>query len=293
VSDTYSNVYTDSYAGSPVDPGDVSLVCTQIPGRPTVQVTATNIDTAPHRFEVRRSAAVAGRHEVRWLHRRLLNASASATAIDDEAPLGVPFTYTLYADGNPVTTSSEFQFDGPWTADGVPAWAWLRHLSLPSLSVPVAISALPTMTRTGRSGTFYPLGSGRPVVTSWPRGGREGELELVTLTDAGRQALLRLLDDGTPLQLATDSYFSVDESGLYMAVTDVVEERPVDTGIDQARWLRLTFIEVDAPVAAGAQGSISTYADLDAAYATYEALLTASVNNGWDYQDVLVGNVLP
>jgi hypothetical protein len=267
---------------------NVTMNLTELTDRPAVQIALTNNEAIARTVRVRRTSGVAGSKVVRWLMDVPLAASGNLTAIDDEAPLGVPFTYALYIDDVFYVSSSSISLDGPWVVDGAPSWAWLRHLTAPALSTPVLISSSPELTREGRYGEHVPIGAALPVVTYAPRAGRTGDISLVTLTGASRDSVIELLRDGSVLQLAADPRFGVDSGGLYMAVTSAVEVRPVDNGNDDARLWNLSVTEVAAPPVAGQQGSLRDYNDLLSEWSDY-AELRDSGQDGVDYFDVLTG----
>jgi len=266
---------------------DPTLSATVLSGRPSIQLIIDNVDASAHTVTVTRTAPVAGLSVVRWASEVELPAGDAMTVIDDEAPIGATFSYTLYSDTVAVDTAGPFTFSGPWTVDGMPSWAWLRHLTLPSLSIAVVVSSLPSVSRPGRAGTFLPMGAALPVMTAWPRGGRAGDLSIISLSNEHTQAIIDLLADGSAIQFAADPRFGVNQDGLYMAVTDLTEERPVDNGDDEARIFTLTFTEVAAPPPIGGQGALHTYQEVLDAYATYTQVRDLGSSEGWTYRELL------
>lgn len=293
MADVYTDLYTDLYGEEPgVPPGVVTITATVQTGRPTVLLTVENTDDAAVVVRVERSTGIGGLRTIRYLQEQTIQPGASAVALDDEGPLGVPYVYSLYV-GTP-TFEPAWQEDttaithtGPWTVDGKPTYAWLRHLTLPALSRPVLIESDAAHSRHGRQGEFLPLGAGLPVVTASPRGGRRGTLTLLAPTSATADTISDLIEDGSPLQLATDPRYNVRGGGYYLSVGDAEQARWEDDGITDGWTWSLPYVEVAAPPPAGAQGAITTYADLAAAYATYEELLAAAMTNGWVYRDLL------
>ena len=288
MADLYTATYTDVYgAGTGTPGGAITLTVTAITGRPTNQMLLENADSVPHILSVTRSRGVAGQRAVRWATEVTIQPGASHAFIDDEAPIGATFTYSVFSDGVLNQESAEVLFSGPWMVDNEPTYAWLRHLSLPALSVPIIIEGLEEIQREAVYGEFTPLWAGKPVVTQAPRGSRSGTLSLLTLTNTGADQLEDILDDSTPVQLATDPQYNVRDGGMYLAIPNMTQGRWHDDGISPERTFDLKFIEVDAPPVTTEQGSLKTYAELLAAYVTYAALLADATANGWKYRDLL------
>lgn len=266
---------------------DPTVSATQIENRPTFQLVLTNDDVEDHTLTVTRTKYVGKMGTVRWANSVLVAAGQSLTLIDDEPPIGRSFRYTLYSDGVVVDNDGPYTVDAPWSVDGAPSWAWLKHLSTPTLSVPIVISSMPELTREGRSGVFVPIGASLPVVTSFPRGGRAGELVILTMGEQSAQAVNALVDDGTALQFVADPGFGVDRNGMYVAVTDFSEERLVDSGTDHARLFHLQLVEVNAPPPIGGQGVLHTYNELFDYYGNYGAIRDLGLTASWTYVDLL------
>lgn len=149
---------------------------------------------------------------------------------------------------------------------------WLKHPGRPSLNTTVRVGVAPNVTRPVSQGVFEVLGRQMPVAVSMRRSMFRGDLQLVTFDETERNALLLLLDDGTPLLLQAPSGYGI--GNVYISVGDVSEERATGVGSEWARRWTLPFVVVDRP--AGAALAVgNTWSDVLSAYASWDAMRIA------------------
>jgi hypothetical protein len=148
----------------------------------------------------------------------------------------------------------------------------LKHPGRPALNAAVRVSEGPSLTRPVAQGIFDVLGRQTPVAVSMRRNSARGDLHLVTFDDAEREALLLLLDDGTPLLLQTPSGYGV--GNVYIAVGEVSEERATGFGPEPLRRWTLPFVVVDRPTGA-ALAVGNSWADILASYGSWDAMRAA------------------
>lgn len=162
--------------------------------------------------------------------------------------------------------------------------AWLRHPGVPSLSMVADISGDASRVHAANRAVLEPLGRAYPiVVTDGQRKAPVSSLTLETDTLLQRQALLDLVADCAVLLLDVPPAWASGLDHQYVSLGDITEDR-VNRRKDVA-WRRYTvpYDVVDAP-AGGLQAQrtyadllvYSTYADLDAAYATYTDMLSGA-----------------
>jgi hypothetical protein len=186
---------------------------------------------------------------------------------DYEAPLDVDFYYRATSPDVPGVELLSRTYSIPALDRSM-----LKHPGRPALNASVRIGAAPNMTRPVTQGVFEVLGRTTPVAVSMRRSAARGELQVVTLDEDERDALLLLLDDGTPLLLQTPSGYGV--GNIYVAVGELSEERVTGLGAEWARRWTLPFVVVDRPVGeALAVGN--TWADVLASYTSWDAMRTA------------------
>lgn len=163
----------------------------------------------------------------------------SWTAVDYEAPFDRPVTYvaTTGDDRDDTLTSDLVSLPG----DG---YAWLRHLTDPSRSRRVHLTAAPDLDRASKSGSYPVLGRSRPVATTDARQAATGSLTVYTGTRAERDDLLALLDDGTVLQLAMPDSSAAT---FYLLPGDLSEKRIGGYGPAPERLFSLDFAVVERP----------------------------------------------
>lgn len=244
--------------------------------RGAVAVLIGNSGPGAATVTLERSAGVGGVTAVRKVTGYTIPDGGSVAVVDPEAPIGVSFTYRVLnaSTGAVLATSGAILLDGPWVVDGVAAFAILKHLFDTSLSTPVLIKSIDELTRPSVSDTFRPLGAKLPVVTAQPRGGREGTIELVSLSAEHTQKIVDLLADGSVVQLVTLPRFDLEGDGLYMAVGDWSEQRFVsENGDEETRVLSLDIVEVLPPDPGAPTASAYSWAGVVADYTSWTDLL--------------------
>jgi hypothetical protein len=159
---------------------------------------------------------------------------------DFEAPLDQIFYYQVHSADRPgeTITSPTYRMDSAGKT-------WLKHPGRPFLNMPVEVAAPPDLARPVAQGVFEVLGRARPIAVTMRRGSERGDLVLNTRTDAGRSALLGLVEDGSPLFLSTPAGYGI--GSVYVAVGEVTERRLTGLGRTQNRQWQLPFTVVDRP----------------------------------------------
>ncbi len=202
-----------------------------------------------------------------------------AAITDYEAPLGVPVTWRV------TIRSSDGASWRSYTSDAItlPAdetTAWLKDPGLPQRSCRVTVAPpMPTWRTTAQQGVNQIRGRRLPVVISDVRGGRTGELTVVTETSAERQALDWVLQPGSVLLLQWPPEWGEDD--MYVSVGDVTAAPIADFAQFHDRTWVLPLTEVDRPVG-GITGSANrtwqTVKDEGATWADVLAGKTAWLN---------------
>jgi hypothetical protein len=233
----------------------------------TVGITAVTQDVWPVRVQVTVTGLIAGDlvtiDRVQGSTRTAVRGADAITAtdpslvvVDAELPFGVAVSYEVTIDG--VVTASTAPATYTLTGGKV-----ALSDAITGQAAEVAITAWPSRRRVRAATRFDP--GGRPVVVAGPLGGAEGQIEVLTMTDVSRDALIDLIAAATSgvLQLRQPGgYGGVD---CYIAVLDVTENRVSQDGSDQRRKITLSVVEVD-PWPAGFAARGWTLADLAAAY---------------------------
>lgn len=188
-----------------------------------------------------------------------LSVNGSVTVVDYEAPIGRQVSYQA--------STSDPLSEPVVLAGTVP---WLVHLTKPALSVPLDLrpGTLQQETRALSTGTFYPIGRGRPItVSDGARRSAASSLVAMTQDEAGLQRLLDLLDDGSVLLLNLPPSMGAQVTTSYIQIGDLTVARWDAGVIDGNRDLTLPFLVVDPPVSgqgvwlpgpAGGGGSVGT-----------------------------------
>lgn len=214
-------------------------------GTPTVtEVTATRTDVTGKSYPVRTSDGdplpVSGGVAVLW---------------DYEAPYGTTSTYSVAASGATTVTDTALL--------DVTA-VWLVHPGVPSRSMAVFVTELGELTRAVDRGLFAVIGRNDPIaVTGGARGTASGMLGLRTKTDAERNALNLLLDDGATLLLnLPPTGWGMDP--CYISVGDVSVARTIEYAPHPWREWSLPYQVVYRP--AGGSQSLRTWETIAAEY---------------------------
>lgn len=190
--------------------------------------------------------------------------SGAFVGIDYEAPFGETFYYqaTTTEPGFAPISSSSIILDT--------ARSMLKHPGQPALNTWITVELGPKLDRPITQGIHDVLGRSTPIAVSMRRSSIRGELSLLTFTADERKALLALVDDGTPLLLATPRGYGL--GNVYLAVGDVSEERLAGYGLEPTRRWTLPFVVVDRPTG-GAQPAGNSWADVLGTYTSWQAAL--------------------
>ncbi len=189
--------------------------------------------------------------------------SGTATVFDYESQFGAAVSYTATAGGTSVTSNSV-------TLD--PANAWLRHPSIPSLSLELPRVHEDTdgqRTYASTRSVFTPLGRATPIVlTEGVRRSPETTLIVHTVTLAEKRRLIDLVRGEAVLLLTTPPAFGWDLEHEYVSIGDVTVARlPGSWGELPNRYVTLPYTVVDRP--AGGVIAQYTFADVLAEHPTF------------------------
>ncbi|MEV5319161.1 hypothetical protein AB0K92_16150 [Streptomyces sp. NPDC052687] len=175
-----------------------------------------------------------------------------AVAADYEAPLGTPVQWRAALYDTAGVLKLSYTSD-PVTLEAEETSVWLKDPGLPQRSVKVTVATpMPTWQRAARQGVTQVRGRRLPVVISDVRGGRTGDLTIVTETDADRRALWWVLDAGSTLLLQWPPGWG--EEDMYVQVGDVSSAPVVEYAEFHDRTWTLPLTEVDRPIG-GVTGS--------------------------------------
>lgn len=245
------------------------------PPRVRLDVTDTGDSPALNAANVFRVSASGTRSPVRTGDGNplVLSGSGPRTALlyDYEMSYGLSVTYTTAESSGMFSNSISVTEDVPW----------LVHPGDPSLSVPLVVIETGVRSSAVRRGVHQPMGRAAPVVrTSGVRSAPEYVLQVRTETTIARMSMDRILADAGLLLLNVPASLGWGIGAEYVAVGDVRESRLYNWGGEQRRNWELPCLVVDAPIG-GFQSqrtyvdllNFPTYADLNAAYPTYTALL--------------------
>lgn len=150
-------------------------------------------------------------------------------------------------------------------------YTWLKDPGLPSRNIRLdEVEGIKDVVRPARAGVFHIIDRTHPVVVSARREGRQGDFTFTTATDAQSQELILLLSRGTVLLLQTPAGYGI--GSIYIHVGDVTENRPGTLGAEPTRRWTLPVIMVDRPAGLATMPPGNTWADVDAAYISWQAL---------------------
>jgi hypothetical protein len=156
--------------------------------------------------------------------------------IDNEAPFGVPLTYSLTVDGVVTSTATV-------TLTLVGGKVALTD-AISGESAEVVVLAWPERTWT-RNSTVFAV-NGRNVVVTGQNSGFTGTIELFTETNDSRNSVLDLLSNATSgiVQIRQDgSYDGVD---AYISPLSVVDRRWSQDGSDERRIISVDVVQTGA-----------------------------------------------
>ncbi|WP_432157765.1 hypothetical protein [Streptomyces sp. bgisy153] len=169
-----------------------------------------------------------------------------AAVTDYETPLGVPMQWRVSVK-NPSGSGYQDYLSDPLTLDSSPTEVWLKDPGLPQKNVRLVVQPpVPTWTRSARQGVAVVRGRSLPVVISDVRGGRVGDLTVVTETDADRRALDWVLDAGGPLLLQWPPGWGEDD--MFVSIGDVTAAPVADFAEFHDRTWVLPLTQVDRPI---------------------------------------------
>lgn len=175
-----------------------------------------------------------------------------AVANDYEAPLGIPVQWRVTLTDPAGVLRMSFDSD-PVTLAAEVTDVWLKDPGLPQRSVKITVATpMPTWTTQARQGVNQVRGRRLPVVLSDVRGGRTGDLTVVTETTADREALDWVLASGAVLLLQWPPGWG--EQDMYVSVGDVQAAPVVEYAEFHDRTWVLPLTEVDRPIG-GVTGS--------------------------------------
>ncbi len=191
-----------------------------------------------------------------------------AVATDYECPLGVPVQWRVSVRNSAGAGAWSFTSD-PVTLPAESTDIWLKDPGLPQRSARVTVAPpLPTWRTTARQGVSQVRGRRLPVVISDVRGGRTGDLTVVTETAAERSALDWVLEAGSVLLLQWPPHWG--EEDIYVSVGDVSAAPVADFAEFHDRTWTLPLTEVERPIG-GVTGSATrtwqTVADAGSSWA--------------------------
>jgi hypothetical protein len=249
----------------------LSMVATPEPdySPPRVRIDITDTRTVPvTSLTITRQDADGRSYPVRTSDGGPLAVSGGvATVWDYEVPFGTTVTYSTDVTGGP-------------TVDTIldPPDVWLVHPGVPSLSVPLLVTTLPTRTRsTGRT-LYQILGREDPIpVSSGARATAAAAMGVRTVTEAQRQALDLLCDDDAVLLLNIPPAKRWGWASCYISIGDITETRTVNYGRFPYREWQLPIQEVARP-GGGTQAAI-TWNTVAAQYATWQDIVDAGITS--------------
>lgn len=192
---------------------------------------------------------------------------------DYEAPLDESLTYTATLTTTPFTVTTA----GAVTLDGADS-PWLGHPGKPSLNIRPLVADLVIGARAARAQFLAVLGRSRPIGQSIRRAGAAGDLKLRITGQDELNALDALLDDGGPLLLRGPVGW-VGYGNRYLQIGEVTYERLTRVGTDGRFLVTLPWTEVDRPAGTAEGGAGFRWADVLAAYDTWDELVAA--NTTW------------
>ncbi|MFD5161046.1 hypothetical protein ACFWMJ_23705 [Streptomyces hawaiiensis] len=194
-----------------------------------------------------------------------------AVATDYEAPLGVPVQWRVALTDTAGVLRLSYTSD-PVTLDAEITDVWLKDPGLPQRSVKVTVATpMPTWTTPARQGVNQVRGRRLPVVISDVRGGRTGDLTVVTESTADREALDWVLASGSPLLLQWPPGWG--EQDMYVSVGDVQAAPVVEYAEFHDRTWVLPLTEVDRPIGGVTGSADRTWQTVKDAGATWSEVL--------------------
>lgn len=198
---------------------------------------------------------------------------------DYEAPLGVELQYVAQVDGEANV------YDGTILIPTSPSDdPWLVDLVRPTNSQRVVVTSLPEQAYDAPSGVHWILNRRSPIFTGSVAHTPTFALTFVTATEDARERARANLGNGAPSLLRTPPDQGV--GNLYFAVPSWNEQRVSRLALHPDRRFVVSAVQVDRPDPAlfvplapntyAAVLEVGTYADVNAKWPSYDAML-------WDY----------
>ncbi|MGW2721451.1 hypothetical protein [Streptomyces sp. NPDC001492] len=201
---------------------------------------------------------------------------------DHEAPLNTPVYYhiEIYPPGSLAAATRSSGTVTLTLADI--NLAWLKDPANPQRNLQVMVAKAPDWQRPIDQASYVVRGRRNKVVLSGVRQGLEGDLAVMTRSDAERKALHLLLDSGNTLLWQAVPGMGV--SDMYVTVAQITEARTSPLAQESWRAWTLPLVEADMPVTVGVNGAagrtwqdilteFDTWQDVLNAYATWEDVL--------------------
>jgi len=202
-------------------------------------------------------------------------------ARDYEAPIGVPLTYTVVCvDGNGA------QLDEQTTAITIPSAGcsdtWLNDLARVGNTIKVTLEQVPELDYQVPTSVHEVITRRSPIVTSDVAHTPALEVSVLTDSDDQRHRARALLGNGVPVLLRTPPEDGI--GNMYLSVLEFKEQRIVTSGtvpdrrfVISGRQVARPDPDLYAPLSAvlyeNVRAGYSTYQELRADRATYDALL--------------------
>lgn len=219
---------------------------------PTVQdgYVALSLDTTPGTWEFADIYRVrdGDRTQLRNGVREPLN-TGDWVGSDHEAPLGEPVHYEFDLFDNPDddTPVGSVKTDTPVIVPPqAPGRVYLHNVISPSTILSPQIEGIDSIQREAQMGVYPIIGRSAPVVVAAARGSRQGSIRVLTKTLADRDALWAMFESGDVLLLRSEAEYGI--GSMYLAVSNVTEERITRFGWVAYRRFTLEFIETERPV---------------------------------------------
>ena len=197
-------------------------------------------------------------------------AGVTITARDYEAPIGVPLVYTV-----DCQTGAGAELDTQTATVTVPSAGcsdtWLNDLARVGNTIRVVIEQIPELDYVVPTSVHEVITRRAPIVTSDIAHTPSLEINVLTDSDDQRARARALLGNGVPILLRTPPEVGI--GNMYLAVTDIKEQRIVTAGTVPDRRFIIDCRQVTRPDP-NLYAPLSTvlYEDVRAAYGTYQEL---------------------
>lgn len=202
---------------------------------------------------------------------------------DHEAPLNVPVRYHIeqWPPGSLIAGTRTTDYVTVELADVNEAW--LKDPGNPQRNMRVLVTKAPDWQRPVEQAAYVVRNRRNKVIHSGRRQGVEGDLTVMTRSDAERTALHLLLDSGATLLWQAAPGMGVDD--MYISVAQATETRVGALAREQWRAWTLPLVEQDMPVTTGVNGAAGrTWQDILTEFATWQDVLDTYAT----WEDVLL-----